>query len=76
MPKSAIKKQRGTTEKGTPSRRTHPIHKIYNRRDKSYKQFGPHPKITKKIMFNPLHRILFVIGCPIDPFLPNCLEKA
>ena len=76
--KSTSKKQRKTPKNAPPqgSTRPYPIHKIYNRRRaKSYKQIGPCPKITQKIQFNPMNRMLNVFKCPTIPFLLGCPKK-
>ena len=76
--KSTSKKQRRTQKNGPPqgSTRPYPIHKIDNRRRaKSYKQIGPCPKITQKIQFNAMNKMLNVFKCPTIPFLSGCPKK-
>ena len=63
-------------KKKHPSIRPCQIHKIYNwKRAKSYKQIGPCPKITQKIQFNPMNRMLNVFKRPTILYFPDCPKK-
>ena len=75
MPKAAPKNKEKHQEQH-PSTRPYLIHKIYKRRRaKSYKQIGSRPKITQKVKFNPMNRMLDVFKRPTISYLPVCPKK-